>query len=202
MSSVIGRRRGFADVYDDTVWRIYAFFGYRVGSRSEAEDLTQQTFERALRAWDRFDPGRASVEAWLATIARNLLIDHYRQKPSVAERSLSDGSVSEHALGSEPAVGEDLGLDPELEAALASLDDRSRELVALRYGGDLTGPEIAELTGLSLANVQQILSRALRGMRAELERGTEGATDQPAASGPTPATPRATAASSRPPDAA
>ena len=47
-------------------------------------------------------------------------------------------------------------------------DDRERELIALRFGGDLNGPEIAELTGLTLANVQQILSRSLRRMRAEL----------------------------------
>ena len=62
-----------------------------------------------------------------------------------------------------------LGLDPELAAALATLSDREREVVALRYGADLTGPQIAELKELSLANVQQILSRSLRQMRAALE---------------------------------
>lgn len=199
----MGRQRGgFANVYDENVWRIYGFFGYRVSSRLDAEDLTQQTFERALNAWDRFDPAKARVETWLAAIARNLLIDHYRQDRSTSERSLTDGSVSEAELGSEPATGDDLGLDPELDAALWTLDERSRELVALRYGGDLTGPEIAELTELSLANVQQILSRALRHLRAELERGPARAADQPVVSGPKPARPRATAASSSPPQAA
>ena len=52
---------------------------------------------------------------------------------------------------------------------------RERELIALRYGADLTGPEIAELTGLSLANVQQILSRSLRRMRNQLEEWEEAA---------------------------
>ena len=70
-----------------------------------------------------------------------------------------------------PAAGDRhrIGLEPELERALASLNDRERELIALRFGGDLTGPEIAALTGLSLANVQQLLSRSLRRMRASLE---------------------------------
>ena len=54
-------------------------------------------------------------------------------------------------------------------AALATLSQRDREIIALRFGGDLTGPEIAELLGLSLANVQQILSRSLRRLRAELD---------------------------------
>ena len=58
---------------------------------------------------------------------------------------------------------------PELQSALASLGERDQEIVALRFGGDLTGPEIAELTGLQLANVQQILSRSLRRLRQLLE---------------------------------
>ena len=58
---------------------------------------------------------------------------------------------------------------PELAGALAQLSDRDREVIALRFGGDLTGPEIAELMDLSLANVQQILSRSLRKLRALLE---------------------------------
>jgi RNA polymerase sigma-B factor len=60
-------------------------------------------------------------------------------------------------------------VDVDLETALTDLGDREREIIALRFGGDLSGPEIAGLLGLSLANVQQILSRSLRGMRDALE---------------------------------
>ena len=71
-------------------------------------------------------------------------------------------------LGSEtPEL--DLGIDPALAEALGTLSQRDREIVALRFGGDLTGAEIADLTGLTLANVQQILSRSLRRLRAALE---------------------------------
>ena len=62
-----------------------------------------------------------------------------------------------------------LGISPELAAGLERLGRREREVIALRFGGDLTGPEIAQLTGLTLANVQQLLSRSLRRLRAELE---------------------------------
>jgi RNA polymerase sigma-70 factor (ECF subfamily) len=71
-----------------------------------------------------------------------------------------------------------MGLDPQVELALAKLSDRERELISLRFGADLSGPEIAELTDLSLANVQQILSRGLRRMRATLD---EAKTAEPAA---------------------
>ena len=156
----------FAAAYEEQVWHVYGFFAYRVGRRADAEDLTQQTFERALRAWPRYDPRRAPVGAWLLSIARNLLVDHYRADPAARQRPLEE--VEEERLGSE-APEADLGIDPALAAALARLSPRARELIALRFGGDLSGPEIAELTGLSLANVQQILSRSLRRLRAELD---------------------------------
>lgn len=157
---------GFADVYDEQIWNVYGFFAYRVRCRSDAEDLTQRTFEKALRAWERFDPERAPVGTWLLAIARNLLVDHYRADPAARQQPLDD--VEEERLGSEVPEA-DLGIEPDLAAALGTLSPRDREIVALRFGGDLTGPEIAELTGLSLANVQQILSRSLRRLRDELQ---------------------------------
>lgn len=159
----------FAEVYDDQVWHIYGFFAYRVTSRADAEDLTQRTFERALRAWDRFEPGRATVATWLLAIARNLLIDHYRGDTSTRQQPLAE--VSEERLGSE-SPEPDLGIDPELGDALAELTPRDREVIALRFGADLSSVEIAELTNLTIANVQQILSRSLRKMRDRLEEAS------------------------------
>jgi RNA polymerase sigma-70 factor (ECF subfamily) len=159
----------FAAVYDEHIWRVYAFFAYRVGSRADAEDLTQATFERALRAWQRFDPRRASAATWLLTIARNLLIDHLRRDASRLSLSIDADQVLEDRLPVSPDPNQRLGLDPALETALSRLGDRERDIVALRFGWDLSGPEIAELLDLSLANVQQILSRTLRRLRAELE---------------------------------
>ena len=169
----------FARLYDEHVWDVYGFLGYRLASREDAEDLTQLTFERALKAWDRFDPARASAGTWLVAIARNLLIDHLRADRSDRVEPLDEELAPEF----EPSDGIPemiLGLDPDLQAALVRLDDRERELLALRFGGDLTGPEIAELTGLSLSNVQQILSRTLRRLRRELElAGQQAGVDQP-----------------------
>jgi RNA polymerase sigma factor (sigma-70 family) len=153
----------FARVYEEHVWRIYGFLAYRLRDREAAEDLTQVTFERALRAWSRFDRRRASERTWLLSIARNLLIDHYR-----GDRSDRLVAIDERVLPTLAGPEERSSVSPELADALAQLSDRDRELIALRYGGDLTGPEIAELTELSLANVQQILSRSLRRLRALL----------------------------------
>lgn len=154
----------FARVYDEHVWRVYGFLAYRLRDQQATEDLTQATFERALRAWSRFDPRRASEGTWLLTIARNLLIDHHRRDRS----GLAEPIDERH----EPTVAgpEDrLAGSSELAAALSHLNDREREVLALRFGGDLTGGEIAELLDLTLANVQQIISRSLRKLRSLLE---------------------------------
>ncbi len=163
----------FEQAYDEHLARVYGFFAYRVSSRADAEDLTQQTFERALRAWDRFDPGRASVATWLVAIARNLLIDHYRAHAARAATVALD-DVDPQALPSAEEVTAGLGLDAALDRALSELADREREILALRFGADLTGPEIADVTGLTLANVQQIISRSLRRLRTALEAGPGG----------------------------
>jgi RNA polymerase sigma factor (sigma-70 family) len=97
-----------------------------------------------------------------------LLVDHYRSRAVRPEQPMPEGL--------DPAAADEelsLGLDPALAGALGHLNEREREIVALRFGGDLSGPEIALLTGLTLANVQQILSRSLRRLRSILE-STEG----------------------------
>jgi RNA polymerase sigma-70 factor (ECF subfamily) len=154
----------YSQAVEDHMSDVYAFLVYRLNSRVDAEDLSQATFERAYRAWGRYDPRRASVRTWLLAIAGNLLIDHYRRAGGRREQSLENdpGIVA-------PYREFDLGLDPALAAALATLGDREREIIALRFGADLSGPEIAALTGLTLANVQQIMSRSLRRLRTELD---------------------------------
>lgn len=111
-------------------------------------------------------------------IARNLLIDHFRADRSARNEPLDDVDAEHRALKA-PLQPPDLGLEPDLERALAMLSDRERELIALRFGGDLSGPEIAALLDLSLANVQQILSRSLRRMRAQLEPAADPSTVAP-----------------------
>lgn len=157
-------------MYEEQVERVYAYFAYRLRSHADAEDLTQLTFERALQAWDRFDPERASAKTWVIAIARNALTDHRRRGRHRSGPSLSAGEVREVDLPSQPGPDADLGISPELVRALGRLSRRERGLVALRFGAELRGPEIAELVDMSVANVHQGLSRALRKLRRILER--------------------------------
>lgn len=157
----------FAETYERHVLAVYAFHAYRVRSREVAEDLTQLTFERALRSWERYDPARGSMRTWLLTIARNLLIDHVR-----ADRGGQLVSLDPETHAPPVPAPELPGLSPALATSLARLAPRDQEVLALRFGADLKGPEIAEVTGLSLANVQQILSRSLKRLRDDLAEVT------------------------------
>lgn len=148
---------------------MYGFIAYRVGNRADAEDLTQQTFEKAYRSWASFDESKASPKTWLLVIAHRTLIDHVRRQQV---RPQVDDVLSEnlelHAPDSDPAESS-LGPDAALEAAIQGLSRREQEAVALRFGGDLNGPEIAQVLDISLANAQQILSRALRKLKCLLD---------------------------------
>ena len=154
----------FARVYEEHVWRVYGFLAYRVRDRDLAEDMTQATFERALRGWPRFDPRRGAVSTWLLAIARNLLIDHHRRDRGGGQIELAEDHAAVQAGPEQAAAG-----SADLHGALRALPAREQEILALRYGGDLTGPEIAAMLDLTLANVQQITSRSLRKLREALE---------------------------------
>jgi len=152
-------------VYRTHVQAVYAFLGYSVPA-DVAEDLTATTFERVVRAWPSYDPARASERTWILAIARNALTDHYRRS-----RWRDAASTDEHPALLDRLAADDDALDRRARidgarAWLEALDERERLLVALRYGADLSTAEVAEATGLSRANVQQILSRCLRRLRA------------------------------------
>ena len=90
------RESEFARVYDEHLRHVYGFLAYRLRDRDLAEDLTQATFERALRAWPRFDPKKASERTWLLTIARNRAIDHLRSLSARMDRNSYELDVREH----------------------------------------------------------------------------------------------------------
>ncbi len=152
-------------VYREHVDAVFGFFAYSVG-RSVAEDLAGNTFERVIRHWKRFDPARASERTWILAIARNVLIDHYRR-----ESHRRSASLDEHPLLLESLAEQDDPLARSLaesafEDWISGLGDRERQVLALRYGADLTAAAVAALLSLSEANVNQISSRALKKLRA------------------------------------
>ena len=160
----------FERLYGEHAAPLFGFLAYRTGDRVQAEDLLADTFERVLRARRRFDPRRGSEKTWLYSIALNLLRDDARRRGTegrALERARPVAVPGEAEGLPDPALA---GVEhrDELARALATLNDEERDAIALRFGGDLTVPEIARLTGEPLTTVEGRVYRALRRLRDEL----------------------------------
>src|SRR6266576_194948 len=136
------RDEQFERLYEQHAQRLFGFLVYRCGNRVLAEDLVADTFERALRGRRLFDRRKASEKTWLYAIALNCLRDHAR-RASAESRALERAGAG----GSEPANDPLASVEhrDELGRALATLSADEREVVALRFGADLTVPEIAKV---------------------------------------------------------
>jgi RNA polymerase sigma factor (sigma-70 family) len=156
----------FERLYAEHAHALYAFLNYRTGDRVLAEDLLADTFERALRARKRFDRRKASEKTWLYAIALNLLRDQVRRRGSEtrALERVAVGVSAGSGGGIEQIVDRDL-----VGRGLSTLSQDEREAIALRFGGDLTLPEIAKLTNEPLTTVEGRVYRALRKLREALD---------------------------------
>jgi RNA polymerase sigma-70 factor, ECF subfamily len=138
--------------------RVYAYCAYRLGNGHDAEDAASDTFERALRHRNSYDPRKGTPSAWLIGIARRCIDDVVAARlPTVEE------------VPAQTAPEDDAAMRLDLAQMLARLDPHDRELIALRYGADLTARQIGELLQMRTHAVEMALHRALVRLRAELE---------------------------------
>jgi RNA polymerase sigma-70 factor (ECF subfamily) len=157
--------REFEALYAAEAPGLFAFLAYRTGDRALAEDLLADAFERALRARGRFDARRGSERTWLYGIALNLLRDHVR-------RSAAEGRALTRS-GGPPVASADDGLGgvedrDAVHRALGALSPAERDAIALRFGAELTVPEMARLLEEPLTTVEARVYRALRKLRPHL----------------------------------
>jgi RNA polymerase sigma-70 factor (ECF subfamily) len=143
---------------EELIRRVYAYVAYRIGGGPDAEDVTSETFERALRYRRSYDGRKGEPVSWLIGIARNVIAD----LPSRPAVELED---EPHDLELE----ERTAVRVDLARALAALEQRDRELLSLRYGADLTARQIGELLGLKTNAVEVALHRAVGRVRDELQ---------------------------------
>ena len=160
------KQDAFERLYAEQAQPLYAFLSYRTGDRVLAEDLLADTFERALRSRRRFDPRRAREKTWLYAIALNCLRDHARRRGSEARAIERVAVAAGHGSSGEIEQIADRDL---LQRCLTVLSDEEREAIALRFGADLSVPEIARVAGEPLTTVEGRVYRALRKLRDSIE---------------------------------
>ena len=167
-------RDPFADP-QPLIRRVYAYVAYRIGDGPDAEDVTSATIERALRYRDRFDASQGEAAAWLIGIARRQISEHF------GAQSLTVSEVPDQVAPGELDADSATRLD--LRRAVLALGERERELVALRYGADLTARQIGELVGLQTNAVEVALHRAVQTLRGLLEQPAGAAPRNPSSQG-------------------
>ena len=157
-----GDTETFAALYERTFPRVYAYVASLLRDRSAAEDVTAQAFERAYRKRSSYRVRRGSMEAWLFGIARNAALDELRRRRRRA--SLETDPEDTAAPSAEDHA--ELALRREVvRAAMAGLDGKERDLIALKFSGGLSNSEIARVLGMSETNAGTRLHRALTKLR-------------------------------------
>lgn len=160
-----GDREAFGGIYDVYAERIFRFHFSRTSNRELAEDLTSETFRKALEHFADFKEGRGSFTAWLYRIARNTLIDHWRtaKADSPLEEAFEIGASIDMAGATD--AKEQLG---KVKAYLAKLSEDERQVVLLRVWDELSYAEIAEAMGRTEGSAKMLFSRTVQKMRRDL----------------------------------
>jgi RNA polymerase sigma-70 factor (ECF subfamily) len=166
-----GDAEAFGQLYDHYVTMVHRYAYHRVGDRAMAEDVTSETFVRALRRIDSLSFQGRDVGAWLVTIARNIIRDHvkssrYRLEVVTAEMRDAD-SISE---GPEDAVVTHL-TNQELLACVQQLGSEQQECIVLRFIHGLSVAETAQIMGKNDGAIKALQHRAVRRLAGLLPEG-------------------------------
>jgi RNA polymerase sigma-70 factor, ECF subfamily len=146
---------------EELIPHVYSYAAYRLGDGPDAEDVTSDVFERAIRYRKSYDPSKGEPVAWLLGIARRSVDAALNARPR-------DQAELEEVAG-ETSIEDDSLRRLTLAAALRQLSDRDQELIALRYGAELTAAQIGEVLEIQTNAVEVALHRALARLRGVLQ---------------------------------
>lgn len=163
--------RDFAYIFETYYKRVYNFIYYRVNDSYTAEDLTSQTFERYMLKIDTYNGAKSTFEAWLFTIAKNIVNDHFRSLKGI--KILPIDSIKDLISGKRGP--EDLAVSSEnkdeILRAIKVLNSNEKEIVALKFAAGIGNKDIASILDMSDSNVGVILYRAMKKLKKEIEKG-------------------------------
>jgi RNA polymerase sigma-70 factor (ECF subfamily) len=160
-----GDTQAFAEIYDAYARPIFDFIFYKVHHRQTAEDLTSETFLRAVGHLDRLDPAKGRISSWLYRIARNAVTDHYRtRRPLVSADDAWDLAADDR-----PDVDAEVSLClAAVREHLKRLKPEQRDVVIMRVWQQMSYAEIAGVVGKSEASCKMIFSRSMKFLRKNM----------------------------------
>jgi RNA polymerase sigma-70 factor (ECF subfamily) len=173
-----GDRDAFARLYAAHYDEVYRFLLYRTRSKHLAEDLTQDVFVRALRRMETFRPlPEGTFVGWLMTIARNILIDHFKSGRSRLEVLADEFFDADELLDSAESDAlrelEAIEAAETVAMAMTRLNDNQRRCLQLRFFEDLSIGETAARMGKNHGAVKTLTFRAVQSMQHALAEAEE-----------------------------
>ena len=167
-----GDAEAFGLLYDHYQGSVYRFLYYRTRSSTLAEDLTSETFFRALRSMNGFRWQGKDFGAWLMTIARNLATDHFKAGRTRLEMTTEDMSLHDDATDDGPEGMVLAGLTNEvLMQALTELPAEQRDCLVMRFLQGMSIAETAAVLGRSDGAVKQLQLRGVRNLAKLMPEG-------------------------------
>ncbi len=167
-------KEAFIRVYDQNVKDIYRFVYFKISNREEANDLTSMIF---LKTWNHIQnktlEDAKTLRALLYKIARNSIIDYYRENNGKKFTSLDDQDNKLEIIDESQNTPEDLDKETNLnliKSKLPLLKDEYLEVIIMRFINDLSLEEIADISGKNRGNVRVLLHRALNALRELIEK--------------------------------
>ncbi len=163
----------FSKIYDENIAKIYRFIYLKVNSKDIAEDLCSETF---TKAWQVFKSNKTieNPQAFLYQIARNLVIDHYREKGRTQVVSPDSVEITDPAVNLEQAAFVNLEMD-NVKAALVGLRNDYQEIIIWHYVNEYSVPELSLMMGKTEGAVRVQLHRALKALKDKMEVTVETA---------------------------
>lgn len=155
-----GNEPAFSEIYNSFITPIYRFVYFRVGSKEEAEDLTQTVFLRAWKALDKFDE-TTYFSPWLYTIARNAVIDFWKKKKCIPLEDMEEELAETPDFSSFEKEAD----FTKVKDAIKNLNEGQQEIISLRFIDDLSNAEISKKTGKSEVAIRQIQCRAIKQLK-------------------------------------
>ncbi|MFH0776252.1 MAG: sigma-70 family RNA polymerase sigma factor [Patescibacteria group bacterium] len=160
-----GETQCFGDLYDLFSRKIYAFIFYKTFHRELAEDLTSQTFIKALEKINSFSPKKGSFNTWIYAIARNSVIDHFRTQKKVQNIEDVFDLASNENIATEFTQKSEFA---EVHAGLQKISPRQREIIILRIWEGYKFREIAEILGKTEAAIKMDFFRGIKSLKKEI----------------------------------
>ncbi len=155
----------FGELYEQHMPKVFRYISYRVADVDTAQDITSIVFEKALSKFTSFREEKAGFGTWILSIARNAVVDHYRAKGK--EQEFRQSSMKNAPVQGESPDDELVHMEEvqKLKLCIAQLPQQEQEIIALKFGGEMTNRQIAKTLGLSDSNVGIIIYRAVRKLR-------------------------------------